>query len=119
MIRRNYFAARDCAAGSEGDRHVVHCLDYIRQALQCHADTNLEYRIVSETGNVGFTGYGEHRCRDFERVFRFAEEWRVYEGKDDSERVKISEGEMMPGRVIDYDYVSSRGDPEPVVRPAS
>ena len=81
MIRKTYFEAReDCsAAESENDKHMVHCLDYLRQALQCHADTNLEYRVVSGsgTGDVGFTGYGEHKCRDFERVFRFAEEWRV------------------------------------------
>lgn len=59
---------------------------------------------------MGFTGYSEHQCRDFERVFRFAEEWRVYEGKNGSERVRVSEGEgeMGVGRVIDYEYVSSR-----------
>lgn len=118
MIRKTYFTAReDCSAASgENDRHTVHCLDYLRQALQCHADTNLEYRVVSGTGTgTGFTGYSEHKCRDFERVFRFAEEWRVYEGKNGSERVRVSEGEMGVGRVIDYDYVSSRGGGETMV----
>lgn len=92
---------------------MVHCLDYIRQALQCQADTNLEYRVAPETGGAAFTGYSEHRCRDFERVFRFAEKWRVYDGKNASEWIKISEEESIPGRVINYDYISSRGDPEP------
>ena len=87
----------------------MHCLDYIRQALQCHADTNLEFRTKDAT----FTGYGEHQCRDLDRVFSFAEEWRVYDGKDNNERIKISEAETIPGRVINYDYISSRGDPEP------
>lgn len=91
----------------------MHCLDYIRQALQCHADTNLEYRIASETGDAAFVGYAKHQCRDFDRVFRFAEEWRVYDGKSSSERIEISEEETIPGRVINYEYVSSRGDPEP------
>lgn len=89
----------------------MHCLDYIRQALQCHADTNLEYR-VSGTGDAAFTGYSEHQCREFDRVFRFAEEWRVYDGKNASERIKISEEETIPGRVINYDYVSSQRDPK-------
>ena len=90
----------------------MHCLDYIRQALQCHADTNLEYRVASGTGDAAFTGYSEHLCRDFDGVLHFAEKWRVYDGKNASERTKISE-EIMPGRIINYDYVSSRGDPEP------
>ena len=122
MIRKTYFAAREnCSASkSENDKHILHCLDYLRQALQCHADTNTEYRVLSPSGtgtrDVGFTGYGEHKCRDFERVFRFAEEWRVYEGKNESERVRVSEEEeMVRGRVIDYDYVSSRGDGEAIV----
>ena len=134
MIRKNHFAARDdCTARrnrddddeeeeeKSDDKHTVHCLDYICQALQCHADTNLEYRVIPSSSSssssektaekkkkkkeeAGFTGYGEHQCRDFERVFRFAEEWRVYEGKNESRRVKVSEEEMMMhGRVIDYD----------------
>ena len=39
-------------------------------------------------------------------MFRFAEEWRVYEGKEDEgEGVKVEN----PGRVINYDFVSSKG----------
>ncbi|CAF9937248.1 MAG: hypothetical protein ALECFALPRED_007152 [Alectoria fallacina] len=113
IIRQDYFAAQDCTTTSETNKHVVHCLDYVRQALQCHADTNLEFRVVSGTGDAAFTGYSGHRCRDFDRVFRFAETWRVYDGKNASERIKISEEETIPGRVINYDYVSSRGDPVP------
>lgn len=112
-IRKNFFAAQDCTATSETEKHTVHCLDYIRQALQCHADTNLEFRVVSGTGDAAFTGYGEHLCRDLDRIFLFAEKWRVYDGKNASERIKISKEEVIPGRIINYDYVSSRGDPEP------
>lgn len=46
-------------------------------------------------------------------IFSFAEKWRVYDGKNASKRIKISEEETIPGRVINYDYISSRGDPEP------
>ena len=121
MIRKSYFAPRprppqdnsttktrsndenDDNESDKHQKHILHCLDYLRLSLQCHADTNLEYRVISPTsssssssgtlgdgkGNAqasGFTGYGEHRCRDFERVFRFAEEWRVFEGKDEKGR---------------------------------
>lgn len=112
-IRKNYFAGQQRAATTETDKHMVHCLDYIRQALQCHVDTNLEFRVALGTRDAAFTGYGEHKCRDFDRVFRFAEKWRVYDGKNASEWIKISDEETIPGRVINYDYVSSRGDPEP------
>lgn len=99
---------------SENDKHILHCLDYVRQALQCQVDTNLEYRVASGTGDAAFTGYSEHQCRDFEGEFRFAEQWRVYNGKDASEWIKISEEETVPGRVINYDYISSRGDSKPI-----
>ena len=112
-IRKDFFAAQDCKATSETDKHTVHCLDYIRYALQCHADSNLEYRVPSGTRDVAFTGYGKHQCQDFDGVFCFAEKWRVYGGESASERVKISKAETIPGRVINYDYVSSRGDLEP------
>ena len=104
MIRKITSAVRNDAPRTEDmDQHMVHCLDYIRQALQCHADMNLEYRVMSETGDEAFTGYSEHQCRDYERAFRFAEEWRVYNGKNDSERTKISKEEMVSVRVINYD----------------
>ncbi len=82
----------------------MHCLDYIRQALQCHTDTNLEFRKTSETGEVGFTGYGEHRCRDFDAVVRFAEEWRVFDGKSDGEEEMVREG------AVEYDFTERMGD---------
>ena len=46
--------------------HVRHCIDYLRQSLMCHADTNLE-PIIEELG--GATGFGsEHKCRNFEKI---------------------------------------------------
>ena len=44
-------------------------------------------------GADGFTGYSEHQCRDFDAAFRFAETWRVFEGKDGSGRRREGKGE--------------------------
>ncbi|KAF2748551.1 hypothetical protein M011DRAFT_352940 [Sporormia fimetaria CBS 119925] len=52
--------------------HIEHCFDYIRQALMCHADTNLEYNdpVTKVT-----TGWGTERvCRDFDAVIRWADD---------------------------------------------
>ena len=67
---------------------------------------------VSGTGDAAFTGYSEHQCREVDRFFHFADEWRVYDGKNASQLIKISEEETIPGRVVNYDHVLSRRDPK-------
>ncbi|KAM7206081.1 protein of unknown function (DUF3328) domain containing protein [Naviculisporaceae sp. PSN 640] len=63
-LRHGYWAARD---GIEPGHlaqpgHIRHCIDYLRQSIMCHADTNLE-PINPDLGGV--TGYGTIRkCRD-------------------------------------------------------
>ncbi|KAK0622615.1 hypothetical protein B0T14DRAFT_425987 [Immersiella caudata] len=62
--------------GYQGDKlekevahHSAHCFDYIRQALMCAADTNLEGK--SETG----PGWGsKHECKDYDAVLKWANE---------------------------------------------
>ena len=57
-----------------GAVHVAHCFDYLRQSVQCAADTNIE---PVDFALGGVTGWGVKRvCRDFEEVKRLAEEWR-------------------------------------------
>ena len=68
------------ALGEEhiGDEHVYHCFDYIRQAIMCAGDTALE-RARTVDGRVvrGVDGWGvEHRCRDWDAIFMWAEEHR-------------------------------------------
>jgi len=54
--------------------HLQHCFDYLRRALMCAADTNLEH-INPETDAT--TGWGSERfCRDFQSVKDFATRWR-------------------------------------------
>jgi hypothetical protein len=54
--------------------HIQHCFDYVRQALMCAADTNLE-TPDSTTGRTH--GWGiERTCRDYSAVVAWAEKWR-------------------------------------------
>ncbi|CAG8971171.1 hypothetical protein HYALB_00010171 [Hymenoscyphus albidus] len=63
-LRKIYWSSLD---GSKPDLqmkppHVKHCIEYMRQALMCNADTTLE-PIDDELGGV--TGFGNKRkCRD-------------------------------------------------------
>ena len=53
--------------------HIQHCFDYIRQALMCASDTNLE---VVDHENHTTNGWGQDKhCRDYGEVFAFAEKW--------------------------------------------
>lgn len=54
--------------------HIQHCFDYIRQALICAADTNLEPKN-QKTGKTNGWGF-ERTCRNFQQVLDFAEKWR-------------------------------------------
>ena len=65
--------------------HVAHCFDYLRQALMCAADSNLEDVVVmddeSGTPVEGAPGWGTKRvCRDFEGLRAWSEKWRAGEG---------------------------------------
>ncbi|KAJ4291108.1 hypothetical protein N0V90_010306 [Kalmusia sp. IMI 367209] len=58
--------------------HVDHCFEYLRQALICAADSNLE--DVDETGEA--KGWGEKRvCRNYEELTKWSTKWRA--GEDD------------------------------------
>ena len=64
----------DHVAASVNRKHMRHCFDYLRRALMCAADTNLE--AVSPAHHVT-TGWGSPRvCRDYGGVLAWAERWR-------------------------------------------
>lgn len=53
--------------------HIMHCFDYLRQSLMCHADTNIE-PVVSEF--AGARGFGTaHHCRDYGRANEWMKKW--------------------------------------------
>lgn len=53
--------------------HIRHCFDYLRQALMCAADTNMEV-LDPETHTTSGWGQGK-RCRDYDEVVMWAEKW--------------------------------------------
>ncbi|KAN0108455.1 protein of unknown function (DUF3328) domain containing protein [Hyaloscypha variabilis] len=61
-----------------GDGHEYHCLDYIRQAVQCAGDTTLDYAgiVIGDDGSqrrLGFSGEGStHMCRDWDAISSWA-----------------------------------------------
>ncbi|KAI1208030.1 uncharacterized protein F4807DRAFT_468906 [Annulohypoxylon truncatum] len=76
-IRSGYWAAIDGIEPNHHARpaHVRHCIDYLRQSLMCHADTNLE-SINPDLGGV--TGFDSERtCRNYDRVTAWADRWRA------------------------------------------
>ena len=88
--------------------HVKHCFEYLRQALMCHGDTNLEYREVKEdTGEIGTSGWTLHHCRNYKQLHDIAEKWKVWKGKARPEQQRITQEENVPGRVINYNYIST------------
>jgi len=71
MVDHEYYKAKsphmpgDLFAARE---HIDHCIDQIRQALQCHADLT-PVPMLPIQGSGAFIGNGEvHTCRDFDRV---------------------------------------------------
>ncbi|KAI8950687.1 hypothetical protein F4801DRAFT_548033 [Xylaria longipes] len=51
--------------------HIRHCFDYLRQAIMCAADTNLE--VLNQETHLT-NGWGQPKlCRDYEQIFAWAE----------------------------------------------
>ena len=87
VIRHGYYVALDNQSVHTDSlhqyhtqpSHLRHCFDYLRQALQCATDTNLE-PVDFELG--GINGWGVSRvCRDYESAKRWAEKWRASDRK--------------------------------------
>ncbi|OAQ65413.1 hypothetical protein VFPPC_14065 [Pochonia chlamydosporia 170] len=53
--------------------HVEHCLDYLRQTIQCSGDLTPLYYQYSEFRGRGFPVWGQkHTCRNFGRIHQWA-----------------------------------------------
>ena len=85
-----------------GPQHYTHCLEYLRQSIMCSADSNLEYRLPGPDGVKRTLGWNLHRCRDFDAMVRWSQEWRAFDGKIPSKWRQITDPDVLKGRVIDY-----------------
>lgn len=55
--------------------HVDHCFDYLRQTIECHGDTTIEWgRLIDVDGVIygAVNGYGvTHQCRNIDAIREF------------------------------------------------
>ncbi|KAF4615776.1 hypothetical protein D9613_012369 [Agrocybe pediades] len=71
---------------SSREKHLIHCLEYLRQAVLCNADTSLEgpaglrHTVGGETVHAVTGGGAIHECRDWTQVYDWVEsnyeEWK-------------------------------------------
>ena len=53
--------------------HLRHCIDLLRQSLQCRPDLTVE---IKDSERGGVTGFGTaHQCRDWGQLLAWLEEW--------------------------------------------
>ena len=51
-----------------------HCIDYLRQVVMCHGDlTPITFEWISEINGYIAHHSTEHRCRDFNVIYGWAE----------------------------------------------
>jgi hypothetical protein len=53
--------------------HTIHCLDYVRQGIQCAGDVTLEEK--TQVGTEGFISFKHaHQCRSYEYLWDYVEQ---------------------------------------------
>ncbi len=58
--------------------HTYHCVEYLRQGIRCAADPALDATFPVGHGNHATMGLGStHVCRDYGKLFQWAEEHRI------------------------------------------
>lgn len=61
--------------------HMIHCFDYMRQAIMCSADMALEgHETTFPDDNGGSDGWdSKHVCKDYGQVINYLESVRAYD----------------------------------------
>ena len=59
--------------------HLDHCVDIIRQSLQCSADITPMPWQRKENGDLGINLAVEHSCLDWESIHEWAEERQIWD----------------------------------------
>lgn len=66
--------AADPDSDDDASWHVMHCFDYLRQAIMCSGDVALEgmQTTFPDGKSGGSDGWdAKHVCRDYDQVYRF------------------------------------------------
>ncbi|KAI1310107.1 hypothetical protein F5Y03DRAFT_392539 [Xylaria venustula] len=80
-IRDQLWELEEVASGSKSldefsqrTDHNDHCIDYLRQSIMCHGDvTPITFEWNSEISNYLAHHSTEHQCRNFDKIFDWAE----------------------------------------------
>ncbi|KAJ5528727.1 hypothetical protein N7527_002120 [Penicillium freii] len=77
MTREGYYSALEGNVDQVSAAHLMHCFDYLRQAIMCFGDTTLEW-LPPPPNDTGSTGWGfEHTCRDYNAISEWVEDNRL------------------------------------------
>jgi hypothetical protein len=55
-----------------------------------------------ENGVKETPGWDVKRCRNFDAIVKWSQEWRAFDGKIPSQRAEINDPDILQGRVIVY-----------------
>lgn len=64
-------------APEETELHLEHCVDYLRQYIQCNADLTPMWTGDMGGGFLMVKPYTTHTCRDFDQIIGWIEKYRV------------------------------------------
>ncbi|CAI6335836.1 unnamed protein product [Periconia digitata] len=108
LLDSPYYYKKPMEAHNRARRiHIDHCLNHIRQIIQCHMDITPVHTLYFEEMNTDVGNFDQvHMCRDFSQLHNFM----VEKGKDKqlSDEKELKPGEMGP----DGKKVHREGYPE-------
>ena len=62
--------------------HIRHCIDLLRQSLQCQSDLTVE---IKDKDKGGVTGFGtEHKCKDWTQLLTWLQRWESYNSEEEA-----------------------------------
>jgi len=81
MLTSNHSSETITSMPEDHHWHMIHCFDYMRQAIMCSADMSLEgLETTFPDHNGGSDGWdSKHVCRDYGEVIKRLESVRAYD----------------------------------------
>ncbi|KAF7189737.1 hypothetical protein HII31_08844, partial [Pseudocercospora fuligena] len=110
-LRRALYFNKPCYREYENDEltpewsrqsHIRHCLDNIRERIQCSADTGVIPTVwVNEEENYPLFGWQEHKCQSYEALMEWFRNWHE---SDEAKKIDWTTKLKAPSDVIFTDF---------------
>ncbi|THC87472.1 hypothetical protein EYZ11_013080 [Aspergillus tanneri] len=72
----NYYDVFNHPEDPSREDHIAHCINHLRQAIQCHADlTPMEWTLVDR--KIILNTATRHTCRNFNKIHEWARQRRT------------------------------------------